>query len=74
MSEVKFRYNKYSEFILYFMIISSIIAGFFIYVAIINYSGIAKGTEYTPVYFKKYKEHAVYLIFGLIPIFMLFPA
>ncbi|MDO5089824.1 MAG: hypothetical protein Q4D53_08555 [Leptotrichiaceae bacterium] len=74
MVEIKFRHNKYSEFMLYFMVISSVVTGLFIYAAIINYSGIAKGPEYAPVYFRKHKEHAVYLIFGLIPICMLVPA
>lgn len=43
MAEIKFRYNKYSESMLYFMVISSIILGFLIYAMIIYYSGIIKG-------------------------------
>lgn len=74
MAEIKFRYNKYSESMLYFMVISSIILGFLIYAMIIYYSGIIKGPEYLPLYLKKYKKYIIYLILGLIPICMLVPA
>ncbi|MDO4689716.1 MAG: hypothetical protein Q4A58_00240 [Fusobacterium sp.] len=73
MSEIKFRYNKYSETMLYFMVISGVILGFLIYTIIIYYSGIIKGPEYLPLYLKKYKKYVIYLIFGLIPICMLVP-
>lgn len=73
MAEIKFRYNKHSETILYFMIISSIILGFLIYSMIIYYFGIIKGPEYLPLYLKKHKKYVIYLIFGLIPICMLIP-
>lgn len=47
MAEIKFRYNKHSETILYFMIISSIILGFLIYIMIIYYFGIINWDKYS---------------------------
>lgn len=74
MAEIKFRYNKHSESMLYFTVISSIILGFLIYAMIIYYSGVIKGPEYLPAYLKKHKKYIIYMIFGLIPICMLVPA
>lgn len=73
MSEIKFRYNKHSEFMLYFMIISSVIFGLFLYILVIYYLGIINGPQYAPVYFRNHPQHALYIIFWLIPIFMLLP-
>lgn len=73
MSEIKFRYNKHSEFMLYFMIISSIIFGLFLYILVIYYLGIINGPQYAPVYFRNHPQQALYIIFGLIHIFMLLP-
>lgn len=73
MSEIKFRYNKHSEFMLYFMIISSVIFGLFLYILVIYYLGIINGPQYAPVYFRNHPQQALYIIFGLIPIFMLLP-
>lgn len=73
MEEIEFRYNRYSETILYLMIILSLVVGFFIYAAIIYSSGILRSPEYVPIYFKEHKDYAIYFIFGLIPVCMLFP-
>ncbi len=74
MGKVIFRYNKRSETSLYFMVILSVVIGFSIYGAIIYYSGIGKGPEYAPAYFRAHKDHAVYFIFGLIPLCLMIPA
>lgn len=73
IKSIKFRYNKYPPGVLYIMVIFGVALGFLIYYAILMLSGITKGPEYGPVYFRQHSNHAVYLIFGLIPIAMLLP-
>lgn len=73
MSAIKFYYNKYPPAILYIMVIFGVALGFLVYGAVLSFSGIAKGPEYAPAYFKTHPDHAVYLIFGLIPVVMLIP-
>ncbi len=73
MNVVNFRYNKYSESTLYIMILLNILIGLLIYAAIMYYSGIARGPEYAPEYFRTHTEHAVYFMFGLLPVFTLIP-
>lgn len=71
MRKINFRYNKNTPIMLYIMLIIGIAVGFFLYYEFLIYSGIASTNELQ--YFKEHPKHAVYLIFGLIPISMLVP-
>ena len=73
MKRIKFRHNKYSPGVLYILVIFGVAAGLLVFFGFLTISGIDKGPEYGPIYFREYPIHAVYLIFALIPIFMLFP-
>lgn len=74
MRTISFRYNKYSPRVLYIMVIFAVSLGFLVYYAFLMYSGIGRGPEFAPSYFRENPRHAVYLIFGLIPIALLVPA
>lgn len=74
IKNVRFRYNKYTPGILYIMLIVGVSLGFLSYYLILKASGIWDGPETEPAYFSEHPNHAVYLIFGLIPIVMLLPA
>ena len=74
MNIIKFRYNKYPPTILYIMVIFGIAFGFLLYYLILIFSGITKGPKYAPTYFREHTKHAIYLIFGLIPIVMFLPS
>ena len=71
MRKINFRYNKNTPIMLYIMLIIGIAVGFFLYYEFLIYSGIASTNELQ--YFKDNPRHAIYLIFGLIPIAMLVP-
>lgn len=71
MRKINFRYNKNTPIMLYIMLIIGIAVGFFLYYEFLIYSGIASTNELQ--YFKEHPNHAIYLIFGLIPISMLVP-
>ena len=71
MRKINFRYNKNTPISLYIMISLGIAIGFFLYYEFLMFLGIASPNE--PQYFKDHPKHAVYLIFGLIPISMLVP-
>ena len=73
MKRIKFRHNKYSPGVLYILVIFGVAAGLLAFFGFLTISGIDKGPEYGPIYFREHPIHAVYLIFALIPIFMLFP-
>ncbi len=74
MQRIKFRCNKYSPAVLYIMVICGVALGFGIYAEILISSGIAKGPEYAPLYFREHTDHAVYLMLALLPVVMLIPA
>lgn len=71
MRKINFRYNKNTPIRLYIMISLGISIGFFLYYEFLMFLGIASANE--PQYFKDNPRHAIYLIFGLIPIAMLVP-
>ncbi|WP_029950452.1 hypothetical protein [Parvimonas micra] len=71
MIKINFRYNKNTPIMLYIMLIIGIAVGFFLYYEFLMFLGIASANE--PQYFKDNPRHAIYLIFGLIPIAMLVP-
>jgi hypothetical protein len=71
MKKINFRYNKNTPIRLYIMISLGIAIGFFLYYEFLMFLGIASANE--PQYFKDNPRHAIYLIFGLIPIAMLVP-
>lgn len=71
MRKINFKYNKNTPIMLYIMLIIGIAVGFFLYYEFLIYSGIASINELQ--YFKEHPNHAIYLIFGLIPISMLVP-
>ena len=71
MRKINFRYNKNTPIRLYIMISLGIAIGFFLYYEFLMFLGIASANE--PQYFKDNPRHAIYLIFGLIPIAMLVP-
>lgn len=73
MKRIKFRYNKYRPGVLYILVILGVGLGLMAFLGFLNISGIDKGPEYGPVYFRQHPMHAVYLIFVLIPVFMLVP-
>lgn len=73
MKKIKFRHNKYSPGVLYILVIFGVATGLLAFFGFLTISGIDKGPEYGPIYFREHPIHAVYLIFALIPIFMLFP-
>lgn len=74
MKSIRFRYNKYPPSVLYIMVIFAVALGFLVYYVILVFLGIDKGPEYVPAYFSKHTNHAIYMIFGLIPICMMLPA
>lgn len=74
MKSIKFRYNKYSPGVLYMMLVFGVVLGLLFFYAFLVLSGIEKGPEDGPAYFREHPRHAVYLIFGLIPIAMALPA
>ncbi len=74
MESIKFRCNKYTPVVLYMLLIFGVAFGFSVYYGILLFSGIAKGPEYAPAYFREHSDHAIWLIFGLIPVAMLLPA
>ena len=74
MKSIKFRYNKYSPGVLYMMLVFGVVLGLLFFYAFLVLSGMEKGPEYGPAYFREHPKHAVYLIFGLIPIAMALPA
>lgn len=71
MRKINFRYNKNSPTLLYIMVIIGIVIGILLCYEFLIYLGFASTNE--PQYFKDHPKHAVYLIFGLIPISMLVP-
>lgn len=73
MKRIKFRHNKYSPGVLYILVIFGVAAGLLAFFGFLTISGIDKGPEYGPIYFREHPIYAVHLIFALIPIFMLFP-
>lgn len=68
MRKINFRYNKNTPIMLYIMLIIGIAVGFFLYYEFLIYSGIASTNELQ--YFKEHPNHAIYLIFLLIPVTM----
>lgn len=68
MRKINFRYNKNTPISLYIMISLGIAIGFFLYYEFLMFLGIASPNE--PQYFKDNPRHAIYLIFGLIPVTM----
>lgn len=68
MRKINFRYNKNTPIRLYIMISLGIAIGFFLYYEFLMFLGIASPNE--PQYFKDNPRHAIYLIFGLIPVTM----
>ena len=68
MRKINFRYNKNTPIRLYIMISLGISIGFFLYYEFLMFLGIASPNE--PQYFKDNPRHAIYLIFGLIPVTM----
>lgn len=68
MRKINFRYNKNTPIRLYIMISLGIAIGFFLYYEFLMFLGIASANE--PQYFKDNPRHAIYLIFGLIPVTM----
>lgn len=68
MRKINFRYNKNTLISLYIMISLGIAIGFFLYYEFLMFLGIASPNE--PQYFKDNPRHAIYLIFGLIPVTM----
>lgn len=68
MRKINFRYNKNTPISLYVMISLGIAIGFFLYYEFLMFLGIASANE--PQYFKDNPRHAIYLIFGLIPVTM----
>lgn len=73
MYTIKFRYNKYSQNILYIMIIFGIAIGLLIHWIILDFLGINSQNGQIIQYFQKNSKIAIYMIFGLIPICMLVP-
>ena len=73
MKRIRFRYNKYRPDVLYILVILGVGLGLLAFFGFLKITGIDKGPEYGPVYFRQHPMHAVYLIFALIPIFMLVP-
>lgn len=74
IKSIKFRYNKYKLGLLYILVIVFVGLGLLAYYTLLEFSGILKGPEFAPPYFREHSDHAIYLIFGLIPISMLLPA
>ena len=74
MRRITFQCNKYSPGVLYIMVLFGVIVGLLTFYAFLVFSGIEKGPEDGPVYFREHPMHAVYLIFGLISIAMSLPA
>lgn len=74
MCTIQFRCNKYPLAVLYILMICGIVLSLCVYAGILTLSGIAKGPEYAPAYFREHSDHAIWLIFGLIPVAMLLPA
>ena len=74
MRRITFQCNKYSPGVLYIMVLFGVIVGLLTFYAFLVFSGIEKGPEDGPVYFREHPMHAVYVIFGLIPIAMSLPA
>ena len=74
MRKTEFRCNKYSPGVLYIMLVFGVVLGLLFFYAFLVLSGIEKGPEDGPTYFREHPRHAVYLIFGLIPIAMALPA
>ena len=68
MRKINFRYNKNTPISLYIMISLGIAIGFFLYYEFLMFLGITSANE--PQYFKDNPRHAIYLIFGLIPVTM----
>lgn len=68
MRKINFRYNKNTPIRLYIMISLGVAIGFFLYYEFLMFLGIASPNE--PQYFKDNPGHAIYLIFGLIPVTM----
>ncbi|WP_462247038.1 hypothetical protein [Parvimonas micra] len=68
MRKINFRYNKNTPIRLYIMISLGVAIGFFLYYEFFMFLGIASPNE--PQYFKDNPRHAIYLIFGLIPVTM----
>jgi len=68
MRKINFRYNKNTPIRLYIMISLGVAIGFFLYYEFLMFLGIASPNE--PQYFKDNPRHAIYLIFGLIPVTM----
>ena len=74
MRRITFQCNKYSPGVLYIMVLFGVSLGLLTFYAFLVFSGIEKGPEDGPIYFREHPMHAVYLIFGLIPIAMSLPA
>ena len=74
MRRITFQCNKYSPGVLYIMVLFGVTLGLLTFYAFLVFSGIEKGPEDGPIYFREHPMHAVYLIFGLIPIAMSLPA
>ena len=74
MRRITFQCNKYSPGVLYIMVLFGVIVGLLTFYAFLVFSGIEKGPEDGPVYFREHPMHAVYVIFGLIPITMSLPS
>lgn len=73
MRKIEFRHNKYSPSVLYVMVILGVILRLMAFYSFLVVSGIEKGPEDDPIYFREYSRQAVYLIFALIPVAMLLP-
>ena len=74
MRRITFQCNKYSPGVLYIMVLFGVTLGLLTFYAFLVFSGIEQGPEDGPIYFREHPMHAVYLIFGLIPIAMSLPA
>lgn len=70
---IKFKYNKYSPWLLYVMLIAAVTLGLLAYYLFLIVSGINQGPYGGPEYFRNHTNLALLLIFGLIPVAMLVP-
>ena len=68
-----FKYNKYSPWLLYVMLIVGVTLGLLAYYLFLVVSGINQGPYGGPEYFRNHTNHALLVIFGLIPVAMLVP-
>ena len=70
---IKFKYNKYSPWLLYVMLIVGVTLGLLVYYLFLVVSGINQGPYGGPEYFRNHTNLAILVIFGLIPVAMLVP-